>query len=60
MNAKKILFAALTTLLVSNSAKADQTVCIFDLLGRVGESYKLMEEWALASKNWGADVKLVA
>ena len=60
MNAKKILFAALTTLLVSNSAKADQTVCIFDLLGRAGESYKLMEEWALASKNWGADVKLVA
>ena len=59
-NAKKILFAALTTLLVSNSAKADQTVCIFDLLGRAGESYKLMEEWALASKNWGADVKLVA
>ena len=34
MNAKKILFAALTTLLVSNSAKADPTVCIFDLLGR--------------------------
>ena len=60
MNAKKILFAALTTLLVSNSAKADQTVCIFDLLGRAGESYNLMEEWALASKNWGADVKLVA
>ena len=60
MNAKKILFAALTTLLVSNSAKADQTVCIFDLLGRAGESYKLMEEWALSSKNWGADVKLVA
>ena len=60
MNAKKILFAALTTLLVSNSAKADQTVCIFDLLGRAGESYKLMEEWVLASKNWGADVKLVA
>ena len=60
MNAKKILFAALTTLLVSNSAKADQTVCIFDLLGRAGESYKLMEEWALASKNWGADAKLVA
>ena len=60
MNAKKILFTALTTLLVSNSAKADQTVCIFDLLGRAGESYKLMEEWALASKNWGADVKLVA
>ena len=60
MNAKKILFAMLTTLLVSNSAKADQTVCIFDLLGRAGESYKLMEEWALASKNWGADVKLVA
>lgn len=60
MNAKKILFTALTTLLFSNVAKAEQTVCIFDLLGRAGESYKLMEEWALASKNWGAEVKLVA
>lgn len=60
MNAKKILLTALTTLLFSNVAKAEQTVCIFDLLGRAGESYKLMEEWALASKNWGADVKLVA
>lgn len=60
MNAQKILFAAMMGLVFSNTAKADQTVCIFDLLGRAGESYKLMEEWALASKNWGADVKLVA
>lgn len=60
MNLKRILFATATSLLVSNVAQAEQKVCIFDLLGRAGESYKLMEEWALASKNWGADVKLVA
>ena len=60
MNAKKLMMLCLSGLLISNAAKAEQTVCIFDLLGRAGESYKLMEEWALASKNWGAQVKLVA
>ncbi|WP_407306941.1 putative solute-binding protein [Acinetobacter sp.] len=44
----------------SNLAQAKQNICVFDLLGKAGESYKLIEEWALASKNWGADVNLVA
>lgn len=60
MNAKKILFGAMTALLVSQTAQAQQTVCVFDLLGRAGESYKLMEEWALAAKTWGGNIKLVA
>jgi hypothetical protein len=38
--------------------QAKQNVCVFDLLGRAGESYKLMEEWALAAKAWGADINL--
>lgn len=29
---------------------AGQNVCVFDLLGKSGESYKMMEEWALAAK----------
>lgn len=33
-------------------------MCVFDLLGKAGESYKLLEEWALAAKAWGADINL--
>jgi len=32
---------------------APVNVCVFDLLGKSGESFKLLEEWALASKQWG-------
>lgn len=35
-----------------------KTKCVFDLLGKAGESYKLMEEWALVAKAWGADEDL--
>lgn len=40
-------------------AHAGQNVCVFDLLGKSGESYKLMEEWALAAKEWQADITLI-
>ncbi len=62
MKLKSIFFASILSAVFSQQALANtqQTVCIFDLLGRAGESYKLMEEWALAAKNWGTDIKLVA
>lgn len=62
MKLKNLFLALILSALCSQSALANtqQTVCIFDLLGRAGESYKLMEEWALAAKNWGADIKLLA
>lgn len=41
------------------AAHAGQNVCVFDLLGKSGESYKLMEEWALAAKEWQADITLI-
>lgn len=41
------------------TAHAGQNVCVFDLLGKSGESYKLMEEWALAAKDWQADITLI-
>lgn len=41
----------------AQAAKVD--VCVFDLLGKSGESYKMMEEWALSAKTWGADINLV-
>lgn len=57
---KSLIFASFSCLFFSNAAQAQQNVCIFDLLGRAGESYKLMEEWALAAKVWGGDTKLIA
>ncbi|WP_222423137.1 putative solute-binding protein, partial [Siminovitchia fortis] len=53
----KILLAA-SLFLFAHSAQAKVDICIFDLLGKAGESYKLMEDWLLASKNWNADVGL--
>lgn len=41
------------------AAHAGQNVCVFDLLGKSGESYKMMEEWALAAKSWQADITLI-
>lgn len=62
MKISKILIPLFSGLIINTSVSANtqQTACIFDLLGKAGESYKLMEEWALAAKNWGADIKLIA
>lgn len=62
MKLKYIFLASMLGAISSQStfANTQQTVCIFDLLGRAGESYKLMEEWALAAQNWGANIKLIA
>jgi hypothetical protein len=57
MNKGKILLAA-SLFLFAHSAQAKVDICVFDLLGKAGESYKLMEDWLLASKNWNADVGL--
>ena len=43
----------------SGQIQAKVNVCVFDLLGKAGESYKLIEEWALLSKTWGAEVNLL-
>ena len=56
-------FLALSTLVLlglSSATQAKQAICVFDLLGKAGESYKMMEEWALAAKNWNTDVQLIA
>ena len=49
-------------MLVANSSAtfAQTSVCVFDLLGKSGESYKFLEEWALNTKTWGTPVKLIA
>ena len=41
----KGLWALSTAMLLAmTSAQAKQKVCVFDLLGKAGESYKMMEE----------------
>lgn len=58
---KKGLWALSATALfvMAAPAQAKQEICVFDLLGKAGESYKLVEEWKLAAKNWQADVELI-
>ncbi len=53
--------AALTAIGLTNTAQAAKLdICIFDLLGKSGESFQMAQEWALAAKGWGADVNLIA
>ena len=59
----RIVFFILSTLALcgfSSMVQAKQQVCVFDLLGKAGESYKFLEEWALVSKKWGAQVQLIS
>lgn len=52
----KILITATLSALASMSHA--QTLCVFDPLGSQGDIYSLMKDYALASKQWNADVKL--
>lgn len=54
---KGILITAITIYSTTVQAKVD--VCVFDLLGKSGEAYKSVEEWALAAKAWNADLNLI-
>ncbi|PKF31091.1 putative solute-binding protein [Acinetobacter proteolyticus] len=58
---KKGLWALSATALfvMSTPVQAKQQICVFDLLGKAGESYKLIDEWKLASKTWQGDVELI-
>ena len=56
----KLMILGLSGVFLPQIAQAKQSVCVFDLLGKAGESFKLMEEWALVSKTWGGDVQLIA
>lgn len=57
MNKKIAMGVAALALATGSSAQA-QTVCVFDLLGTAGESYAMMKDYALAAKQWGANVTL--
>ncbi len=52
--------AALTAFGCAGTAQAAKVdICVFDLLGKSGESFQMAQEWALAAKSWGADVNLI-
>ena len=50
-------FSALGVASTAQAAKVD--ICVFDLLGKSGESYQMAQEWALAAKGWGAEINLI-
>ncbi|MFW2044382.1 RND transporter, partial [Acinetobacter sp. ULE_I053] len=58
---KKIAFAIAATSIVgfSSASQAATDVCVFDLLGKSGESFQMAQEWALSAKSWGADITLI-
>lgn len=56
----KLLICAVLLSGIPSLAQAKQDICIFDLMGKAGESYKMMEEWALAAKDWNRDIQLIA
>ncbi|WP_374667910.1 putative solute-binding protein [Acinetobacter sp.] len=59
MKKKILILSALGIGAVSMPIQAKVNVCVFDLLGKAGESFKMLEEWSLMSKTWGAEVNLL-
>ncbi len=59
MNIKDRLLTAITLLAFTLPATSyAQKICVFDPAGTQGDSYSLMKDYALAAKQWGADVTL--
>lgn len=58
---KKIALAIAATSIfgVSATTQAAVNICVFDLLGKSGESFQMAQEWALAAKSWGTEVVLL-
>ena len=60
---KKALLSLATFSVIgfASTAQAEKVdICVFDLLGKSGESFQMAQEWALAAKGWGADINLIA
>lgn len=55
-SASMLLLATTTSLQVN----AKQMVCVFDPAGTAGDAFALVKDYALASKEWGADMQLKA
>ena len=58
---KEILaVGAMLVLGINTQTQAAAKICVFDLLGKSGEAYTAMEEWALAAKTWRSEVTLLS
>ena len=57
MNTKSKILITATLSALANMSHA-QTLCVFDPLGSQGDNYSLMQDYAVAAKQWGADIKL--
>lgn len=51
-----LLFSA--SAVAQAAVPATQTFCVWDLLGEQGDAATLMKDYALAARNWGANIKL--
>ncbi len=57
MNTQIKMLAAATLTMIASSTYA-QTLCVFDPLGSQGDNFSLMQDYAVAANQWGADIKL--
>lgn len=55
-----LALGAMLILAVNTQASAATKICVFDLMGKSGEAYKIMEEWALAARAWHGEINLVS
>jgi hypothetical protein len=54
------LLSATAMLAIATSSYAGQKLCVFDPLGTQGDAYFFMRDYAVAAKQWGADITLKA
>jgi hypothetical protein len=54
------LLSAAAMLAIATSSYAGQKLCVFDPLGTQGDAYFFMKDYAIAAKQWGADITLKA
>ena len=53
-----VLGASSLLSIAASTQASNVNVCVFDLLGKSGESFQMAQEWALAAKGWGVNVNL--
>lgn len=54
------LLSMTTMLAISATSYASQKLCVFDPLGTQGDAYFFMKDYAIAAKQWGAEITLKA
>ena len=54
-----LALSAATLFVMTTPVQAKQEICVFDLLEKAGESYKLVRGMKLAAKTWQGDVELI-